>query len=60
MADFVLEGGISHSHYIEENVKSISPTKNSGVTGNLEYVKMLNNPRLTVKISVPPNGNVIT
>jgi hypothetical protein len=57
MADFILEGGISKDYYIEEP-KQVSPTKTSGVTGNLEYVKMLNNPKLTVKIITPKRGVV--
>ena len=58
MADFILEGGISKDYYIEEDKKQVSPTKTTGVTGNLEYVKMLNNPKLTVKIITPKRGVV--
>lgn len=58
MADFVLKGGISKTDY------KTSPA-NIGVAGNLEYVKMLRNPALTVKITAPnpnriPNKGVIT
>lgn len=62
----ILSGGIEKSEEVKNTTSTTSsikealnklktPVNTSGVTGNLEYVKMLNNPLLTVRI-VPPGG----
>lgn len=56
----ILIGGVSKTEDISTLMNgSVSNRATSGVAGNLEYVKMLQNPRLTVKI-VTPKKKVIT
>lgn len=61
----ILAGSISTSESIEQKPEKVivptraNPATNSGVAGNLEYVKMLKNPYLTARITTP-NTDIIT
>lgn len=53
-----LEGSISKSNNLGDTLKKVDNSNNSHTAGNLEYVKLLNNDLLTVRIGTP-YGNVV-